>query len=96
MIFRLTLRRLQIVRYEMILQLRAKLDLFAFKNHVGCADSAHLAAHRAGVAVGRRSALKVRASLLGVYRVLEHLVPVNVVTGVCQCVVLYSRERTAI
>ena len=61
----------------MILQLGAKLDLFAFKNHVGCADSAHLAAHGAGVAVGRRSALKVRTSLFRVNRVFEHLIPVN-------------------
>ena len=80
----------------MILQLGAKLDLFAFKNHVGCADSAHLAAHGAGVAVGRRSALKVRTSLFRVNRVFEHLIPVNLVTGVRHSVVLFSRVRNAL
>ena len=48
------------------------------------------------MAVGRRSALKVCASLFGVYRVLEHLVPVNLVTGVCHSVVLFSRVRNAL
>ena len=48
------------------------------------------------MAVGRRSALKVRASLFGVNRVFEHLVPVNLVTGVRHSVVLFSRVRNAL
>ena len=79
-----------------ILFFRAEFNLFAVEYHVGCSYSTHFSAHRAGVPVSGRSALKVSTCLFSVNSNVEHFLPVNSMTGLCHCIITVCGVRYAL